>query len=82
MKGVSVVRIRWPKGTERVNIKPTDTIGILINYMGKKYNFPTNKLFLIQETTKQKLLPSVKLSSLKMENGEQFMIVMKSDMHL
>ena len=37
MDKVKLVRIRWKKGTERINVSSKDTIGTLIDYMVKKY---------------------------------------------
>ena len=76
MKGVKLVRIRWKKGTERINISKNETIGSLIEYMIKKYpgEIEDDGLTLTQERTKTVLQKRVKLASLELENGELFIL--------
>lgn len=75
-KPLSVILIRWPKGLERTNVKPTDTIGEIVNRMGKKYNFDGTKHTLIQESNKAKTARLTKLSQLNIKNGEIFQLDM------
>lgn len=76
MKGVKLVRIRWKKGTERIEVNKNDTIGTLLDYMNKKYPGEINDdgLTLTQERTKTVLQKRIKLSSLDLENGELFVL--------
>lgn len=75
-KPLSVILIRWPKGLERTNVKPTDTIGEIVTRMGKKHNFDGTKYTLIQESNKSKTARITKLSQLKIQNGEIFQLDM------
>lgn len=75
-KPLSVILIRWPKGLERTNVKPTDTVGEIVTRMGKKYNFDGTKYTLIQESNKSKTSRITKLSQLNINNGEIFQLDM------
>ena len=72
MRSVKVVRVRWPSGIERVDVTSSDTIGDVVDKMAKKCGFDGKKLALIQESTKQLVPRKIKLSQLKLENGEMF----------
>ena len=76
MKGVRVVRVRWPKGIERVEVKATDTIGDVVDRMSAKCGFDGAKLGLVQESTNSAAPRRMKLSQLKLENGEMFRLDM------
>lgn len=77
-KPLSVILVRWPKGTERVNVTPNDTIGDVVNRMAKKHDFDGTKLTLILESNKTKIARITKLSQLKISNGEMFQLDMPS----
>lgn len=74
MNEINVVRVRWAKGIERVPVKNSDSIGYIIQYMGKKHQIPTLGAVMIQESTKKQIAPRTKLSAIKIENGEQFIL--------
>ena len=75
-KPVKVVLVRWPKGLERIDVTIEDTIGQIVDRMGKKFNFDGSKYTLIQESNNAKTARRVKLSQLEVSNGEIFRLDM------
>lgn len=74
-----VVRVRWQKGIERINISPNDTVNTIIEKMATNHKFDGKKAILIQESTNAVTTRPTKLSQLKLENGEMFRLELDKD---
>ena len=78
MNPVRVVRVRWQKGVERIDVTPNDTIGSIVDKMAAKYDFDGSRLGLLQESTKTITARRARLCQLEIENGEMFQSTMYS----
>jgi hypothetical protein len=79
MKNVRVVRVRWQRGIEHIDVKPTDTIGTIIDAMVLKYNITDANPRMVQEANNAVTARRTRLADLTLENGEMFRLELASD---